>query len=130
MNFKTITDELCCQGGVRRVVLTEKIAEKIGEGVSFSIPTGAIADGARLKLFVGFERACPRDLAVALNGNPCSNADFGMDAYCYLKDPALKPYTYATYSTTALNAGADCQTVTVTGNPAGIITYLELKIEE
>ena len=121
MNFKTITNEMCCQGGIRRVVLDEKISVKIGEGVSFSIPTGAIAPGAKLKLFIGQEHTCPNELKVTLNGNACSNADFGMDSYLYLNDPAYKYYTVATYTTTAVNPGADAQVVTVAGNPDGIV---------
>ena len=128
MNFKTITNELCCQGGIRRVVLDEKIAVKIGEGVTFSIPTGVIAPDARLKLFVGFAHTCPNELHVALNGKACTDADFGMDAYLYLHDPAYKYYTIGTYAATP--GTEDAQVLTVSGNPAGIINYLELKIEE
>ena len=130
LTWKIVTDELTTQGGIRRVVLNEKIAMKIGEGVSFSIPTGAIAADAKLKLFVGQEHTCPMELNVTLNGNPCKDADFGMDSYLYLNDPAYKYYTIATYTTTAANAGADAQVVTISGNPAGIIKYLELKIAE
>lgn len=130
MNFKTITNELCCQGGIRRVVLDEKISVKIGDGVSFTIPTGAIAANAKLKLFVGQEHTCPDELNVTLNGNACTDADFGMDSYLYLNDPAYKYYTIATYTTTAANTGAEEQVVTISGNPAGIIKYLELKIAE
>ena len=128
MNFKTVTNELCCQGGIRRVVLEEMISVKIGEGVSFSIPTGVLAPDAKLKLFIAQEHTCPNELHVSLNGKACVDADFGMDAYLYLNDPAYKYYTIATYLTTP--GTEDAQVVTITGNPDGIIKHLELKIEE
>ncbi len=126
LTWKTVTGELSCQDGIRRVILTEKISEKIGEGLTFAIPTGAIAPTATVKLFVAFEHTCPNELHVTLNGKACVDADFGMDAYLYLNDPAYKYYTIATYTTTP---GAENeQIVNITGNPAGIIKHLELKI--
>ncbi len=129
MNWNVITDAKCCQGGIRRIVLTDKIAEKIGEGVSFKIPTGAIGPKDQLKLFVGFNYTCPNDLKVSVNGTVCSDADFGMDSYKLLQDPTTLAYTIATYKLTLENADPAEQTVTVSGNPAGVITYLELKIQ-
>lgn len=125
LTWKTVTDEKCCQGGYRRVVLNETIREKIDEGLTFTIPTGSVTPGTRVKLFVGIEHTCPMELKVALNGNACHDADFGMDSYAFLNDPSLKPHAIATYTTTA--EGND-PVVTISGNPNGFITYLELKI--
>lgn len=125
MNWKTVTDEKCCQGGIRRVVLDETIRTKIGEGLTYTIPTGSVTPGTRLKLFVGFEHTCPMELSVSVNGKECAYADFGNESYAYHHDPTLKPHTIAAYCAAA--DGAD-PTVSITGNPLGFINYLELKI--
>lgn len=130
LNWKVITDEKCCQGGIRRIVQTEKLYAKIGDGISFPIPTGTIAPNTRVKLFVGINHTCPNELKVSLNETPCCDADFGMDSYLLLNDPTTLAYTIAAYSLTLDAPKADTQTVHISGNPNGIITYLELKIAE
>ena len=127
LTWNVVTDEKCTQGGIRRIVLADKLNAKIGEGLTFSIPTGAIPAGTRVKLFVGFRHTCPHELQVQLNGQLCHDADFGMDSYLLLNDPTTTAYNIATYSLT-LDAAADDAIVAISGNPAGIITYLELKI--
>lgn len=125
MNWKTVADEKCCQGGICRIVLNETIRTKIGEGLAFTIPTGSVTPGTRVKLFVGFEHTCPMEMNVSINGAVCYSPDFGMDSYAFLHDPTLKPHTIAAYVATV--DGAD-PSVTITGNPLGFINYLELKI--
>ena len=128
MNWNVITDAKCCQGNIRRIVLADKLAAKIGDSVSFTIPTGAIGPKDKLKLFVGFNYTCPNELKVSVNGTACYDADFGMDSYKLLQDPTTLAYTIATYSLTLDNADPAEQTVTISGNPLGEITYLELKV--
>ena len=128
LTWKVITNELCTQNGIRRIVVDQPLRAKVGEGISFSIPSGAVGPNDRLKLFVGFEHTCPAELEVAFNGQPLKYADFGNESYAYLHDPTLKPHTIGAYWACPKCAAADTQTVTITGNPDGFIWYLELKV--
>ena len=131
-----------CRKGVRRHVLTEEapgfqdiyprwmpLPVKIGEGISFPVPTGAIDARDRLTLFVGIENTCPKDISVRVNGKVCAYCDFGADSNLCIHNPTVKPHTIAAYRLALEDADPLYQTVTVTGDPDGIITYIELKIE-
>lgn len=128
LTWKVVTDELCTQNGVRRIVPGEPLRAKIGEGLTFSIPSGAIGPNDRLKVFVGFENTCPKDLEVAFNGTPLKYADFGNDSYVYLHDPTLKPHTIGAYWACPKCVTGETQTITITGEPSSFIWYVELKV--
>ena len=131
-----------CRKGVRRHVLTEEaggfhdikarwcpLPAKIGEGVSFSVATGEIDATDRITLFVGIENTCPKDISVRVNGKECAYADFGADSNLCIHNPTVRPHTIAAYRFTLENADPLSQTVAITGDPDGKITYIELKIE-
>ena len=131
-----------CRKGIRRHVLTEEsggfhdikerwcpLPVKIGEGVRFSVPTGPLKSTDKVRLFVGIQNTCPGDLTVTLNGNICPYSDFGMDANLCIHNPTVKPHTVLAYTASPQDASPIAQTVSISGNPDGIITYIEIKIE-
>lgn len=131
----------CCKG-VRRHVLTEEaggfqdikerwcpLPKRIGDGITFTVPTGKIGANDRLTLFVGIENTCPKDISLRVSGKECAYRDFGTDSNLCIHNPTVKPHAVAAYGLTLEDADPLYQTVTISGDPDGIVTYIELKIE-
>lgn len=140
--WKVAGDEDACSKGVRRHVVTEEamgfpeikerwcpLPAKIGDGFTITVPTGPIRSTDRVKLFVGIRQICPKDIAVSFNGNICNSPDFGMDSNLCLKNPTIPAYRVLDYKVSPGGTDLLYQEVSIEGDPDGIITYLEIKVE-
>ena len=140
--WKVAGDVTACRKGVRRHVVTEDsmgfadifprwhpLPATIGDGLSLSVATGPIEKTDKLTLFVGFENTHPEALSVAVNGTVCTDPVPGADANLVRHNATVSPHTIAAYPLNLEQADPIAQIVTVTGDPEGCITYIELKVE-